>query len=53
MYTAQNLKTWRSMGFNFFEYRFNADLTSESPIINKIQELNQRQDIHGIMIYVN
>jgi len=53
MYMAQNIKTWNSMGFNFFEYRFNSDLTNERPIIKKIQELNQRHDIHGIMIYVN
>ena len=53
MYMAQNIKTWRNMGFNFFEYRFNSDVTNERPLIKKIQELNQRQDIHGIMIYVS
>jgi len=49
LYMKQNIETWNYLGFNFFKYHY-TPAVDEQTLIEKIQELNEREDVHGIMI---
>lgn len=51
LYMKQNIETWNYLGFNFFKYHY-TPAVDEQTLIEKIQELNEREDVHGIMIQV-
>ncbi len=49
VYVRNKAKSTKEVGMNSFEYRLDAS-TSEADLITLIQDLNNKEDVHGILV---